>query len=492
MKFTTKLVVGAVAAVCVSAALAQKGETVKIAFIDPLSGPFANVGQNQLKSWQFAAEHLGGAKNPAGVKFEITGFDNKGSPQESLNSLKAAIDQGYHYIAQGNGSGAALAPMITSKLPNVGITIFTQMSQLAAQTGAINLSQGFPDFDGPQSLRDAVGRHIASGHNQYSPMTGLPALREQIAAKIARSYGVQVNADSEVTVTPGATQAIFCAIQAVIHSGDEVIVFDPCYDSYEPATELAGGRCVHVQLNPDDFSIDFDQLAAALSPRTKMIVINTPHNPSGALISRAELDQLAALIRDRDIYLISDEVYEHLVFDGVPHVSVLAHEELYQRAFVVSSFGKTYHVTGWKTGYVVAPPALTAELRKVHQYVSFCGVTPLQYALADYMAEHPEHVEELPGFYQAKRDLFCDLLAPSRFTFTRVTGTYFQLVDYSQIRPDLNDVEMAMWMTREHGVASIPVSVFYQNPPQGQRLVRLCFAKREETLREAAAKLCVI
>ncbi len=382
--------------------------------------------------------------------------------------------------------------MITSKLPNVGITIFTQMSQLAAQTGAINLSQGFPDFDGPQSLRDAVGRHIASGHNQYSPMTGLPALREQIALKIARSYGVQVNADSEVTVTPGATQAIFCAIQAVIHSGDEVIVFDPCYDSYEPATELAGGRCVHVQLNPDDFSIDFDKLAAALSPRTKMIVINTPHNPSGALISRAELDQLAALIRDRDIYLISDEVYEHLVFDGVPHVSVLAHEELYQRAFVVSSFGKTYHVTGWKTGYVVAPPALTAELRKVHQYVSFCGVTPLQYALADYMAEHPEHVEELPGFYQAKRDLFCDLLTPSRFTFSRVTGTYFQLVDYSQIRPDLNDVEMAMWMTREHGVASIPVSVFYQNPPEGQRLVRLCFAKREETLREAAAKLCAI
>jgi methionine aminotransferase len=382
--------------------------------------------------------------------------------------------------------------MITSKLPNVGITIFTQMSQLAAQTGAINLSQGFPDFDAPRALCDAVGRHIADGHNQYSPMTGLPALRQQVSAKIARSYGVNIDADNEVTITPGATQAIFCAIQAVIHSGDEVIVFDPCYDSYEPSVELAGGRCVHVRLGLNDFSIDFQALAEAITPRTRMIVLNSPHNPSGALISRTELDQLADLIRDRDIYLISDEVYEHLVFDGVPHGSVLNHQELYQRAFVVSSFGKTYHVTGWKTGYVVAPPALTAELRKVHQYVSFCGVTPLQFALADFMAEHPEHVEELPAFYQAKRDVFCDLLTPSRFSFTRVAGTYFQLVDYSQIRPDLNDVEMALWMTREHGVASIPISVFYQTPPEGQRLVRLCFAKREETLRQAAEKLCAI
>ncbi|QNH75894.1 pyridoxal phosphate-dependent aminotransferase [Pseudomonas protegens] len=382
--------------------------------------------------------------------------------------------------------------MITSKLPHVGTTIFTQMSQLAVETGALNLSQGFPDFDGPQALRDAVGRHVANGHNQYAPMTGLPALRQQVAAKIARSYGVEVNADSEVTITPGATQAIFCAIQTVIQRGDEVIVFDPCYDSYEPAVELAGGRCVHVQLGLEDFAIDWQQLGEALSPRTRMIILNSPHNPSGALISRAELDQLAALIRDRDIYLVSDEVYEHLVFDGVPHVSVLAHEELYKRAFVVSSFGKTYHVTGWKTGYVVAPPALSAELRKVHQYVSFCGVTPLQYALADFMAHCPEHVEELPAFYQAKRDLFCDLLSASRLRFSRAAGTYFQLVDYAQIRPDLNDVDMARWMTREHGVAAIPVSVFYRQPPQGQRLVRLCFAKREETLRQAAEKLCVI
>ncbi|AZE96409.1 Methionine aminotransferase, PLP-dependent [Pseudomonas orientalis] len=382
--------------------------------------------------------------------------------------------------------------MITSKLPNVGTTIFTRMSQLAAETGAINLSQGFPDFNGPQDLLDAVGRHVANGHNQYAPMSGLPALRQQVAAKIARSYGVRVDADLEVTITPGATQGIFCAIQTVIRNGDEVIIFDPCYDSYAPSVELAGGRCVHLQLGLQDFSLDLERIKAALSPRTRMIVLNTPHNPSGALVSREELDQLAELIRGHDIYLLSDEVYEHLVFDDVPHVSVLAHEELYSRAFVVSSFGKTYHVTGWKTGYVVAPPALTAELRKVHQYVSFCGVTPLQYALADFMAEHPQHVDTLPAFYQAKRDLFCQLLAPSRFSFSPSAGTYFQLVDYSRIRPDLDDVAMSEWMTREHGVASIPISVFYRNPPQGQRLVRLCFAKREETLQQAAEKLCVI
>ena len=382
--------------------------------------------------------------------------------------------------------------MIISKLPNVGTTIFTRMSQLAVETGALNLSQGFPDFDGPPALREAVGRHIAAGHNQYAPMTGLPALREQVAAKIARSYGRSVSADTEVTITPGATQAIFCAVQALIRPGDEVIVFDPSYDSYEPSVELAGGRCVHVPLALPDFAIDWQRLQDALSAKTRLIILNSPHNPSGALISRTELDRLAALIRARDIYLISDEVYEHLVFDGVRHASVLAHEELYPRALVVSSFGKTYHVTGWKTGYVVAPPLLSAELRKVHQYVSFCGVTPLQWALADFMAEHPEHVEELPAFYQAKRDLFCDLLKDSRFSFSRAAGTYFQLVDYSAIRDDLDDLAMAEWLTREHGVAAIPVSVFYQLPPRDLRLVRFCFAKREETLAQAAEKLCAV
>ncbi|PZW47638.1 pyridoxal phosphate-dependent aminotransferase [Pseudomonas sp. URMO17WK12:I2] len=382
--------------------------------------------------------------------------------------------------------------MFTSKLPAVGTTIFTTMSQLAAQTGAINLSQGFPDFDGPEALREALARHVAAGHNQYAPMTGLPALREQIAMKIERLYGRNVSADSEVTVTPGATQAIFCAIQALIHPGDEAIVFDPCYDSYDPSVTLAGGRCIHVPLAEGSFAIDWQRLEAALSLRTRLIILNTPHNPSGALISRDELDRLAALIRDRDIHIVSDEVYEHLVFDGRQHASVLAHDELYARAFVVSSFGKTYHVTGWKTGYVVAPPALSAELRKVHQYVSFCGVTPLQYALADFMAACPEHVAELPAFYQAKRDLFCDLLAGSRFTFSRTPGTYFQLADYSAIRPDLDDVAMAQWLTREHGVAAIPVSVFSERPDPAQRLVRFCFAKREDTLRQAAEKLSAI
>jgi len=382
--------------------------------------------------------------------------------------------------------------MIQSKLPSLGVTIFTRMSQLAMETGAINLSQGFPDFDGPDALREAVSRHVMAGHNQYAPMTGLPALREQVARKVATLYGRTVDAEQEVTITPGATQAIFCAIQSVVRSGDEVIVFDPCYDSYAPSVELAGGRCIHLPLALPDFGIDWDRLQAALTSRTRAIVLNTPHNPSGSLVGRDALDRLAALIRDRDIYLISDEVYEHLVFDGAEHASVLTHDELYARAFVISSFGKTYHVTGWKTGYVIAPRELSSELRKIHQYVSFCGVTPLQWALADFMEAHPEHVTELPAFYQAKRDLFCDLLGSSKLAFTRAAGTYFQLADYSAIRDDVSDVEMSEWLTREHGVAAIPISVFYQEAPKDLRLVRFCFAKREETLRLAAEKLCAI
>lgn len=382
--------------------------------------------------------------------------------------------------------------MIASKLPRVGTTIFSRMSQLAAETGALNLSQGFPDFDGPVALREAVARHIAEGHNQYAPMTGLPALRQRIADKVRTCYGRAVDAEAEITVTPGATEAIFCAVQALIGPGDEAIVLDPCYDSYEPAVELAGGRCVHVPLARPDFAIDWQRLADALTPRTRLLFLNSPHNPSGALLGRDDLDRLASLLRDRDIHLISDEVYEHLVYDGAIHVSVLTHEELYARSFVVNSFGKTYHVTGWKTGYVVAPPALSAELRKIHQYVTFCGVTPLQHALADFMGAHPEHLTELPGFYQAKRDLFCDLLAGSRLRVARAAGTYFQLADYSALRPDLDDVAMAEWLTREHGVASIPVSVFYRQAPRDLRLVRFCFAKREETLRQAAERLCAI
>lgn len=382
------------------------------------------------------------------------------------------------------------ADMISSKLPDVGTTIFTTMSKLAMDTGALNLSQGFPDFEGPSALLEAVGRHVMAGHNQYAPMTGLPALREQVAIKIQNHYGRCLDAEQEITITPGATQGIFCAIQAVVRPGDEVILFDPCYDSYEPSVVLAGGHCVHLPLSLPEFAIDWQQLEDAISPRTRLIILNTPHNPSGAVLARADLDRLAALIRARDIYLLSDEVYEHLVFDGREHASVLRHDELYTRAFVISSFGKTCHVTGWKTGYVVAPAALSAELRKIHQYVSFAGVTPLQWALAEFMAAHPEHLRELPAFYQAKRDLFCQQLAASRFSFTPAAGTYFQVADYSAIRPDLSDVEMAHWLTREHGVACIPISVFYQQPPADLRLVRFCFAKREDTLRQAAERLC--
>lgn len=383
--------------------------------------------------------------------------------------------------------------MITSKLPNVGTTIFTTMSQLAAQTGAINLSQGFPDFDGPPALLEAVGRHVAQGHNQYAPMTGLPALREQVALKVERLYGRRVCPDQEVSVAPGATQAIFCAIQALVGTGDEVIIFDPCYDSYEPSVLLAGGRCVRLPLTRPGFAIDWSRLAAALGPRTRMVILNTPHNPSGSVLTRADLERLAELLRPHpQVLLLSDEVYEHLVFDGQAHASVLAHEELYRRALVVSSFGKTYHVTGWKTGYLVAPPALTAEWRRVHQYVSFTAVTPLQFALAEFMAAHPEHLSELPAFYQAKRDLFCERLAGSRFRFEPSAGTYFQLADYSAIRPDLDDVAMARWLTEAHGVACIPISVFYEQPPADLRLVRFCFAKREQTLEAACARLCAV
>lgn len=382
--------------------------------------------------------------------------------------------------------------MLRSKLPDLGITIFTRMTQLAQETGAINLSQGFPDFAPPAALLDAATRHLRDGQNQYAPMTGIASLREQVAHKIARRYGRQLDSQREVTIVPGATEAIFCAIQAVVQPGDEVILLDPSYDSYAPSVHLAGGRCVHVPLQQPDFSIDWQRLQAAFSPRTRLLIINSPHNPSGALISRADLDQLAALLRGHDAWLLSDEVYEHLVYDGQEHASVLAHDALYQRAFVVSSFGKTYHVTGWKTGYVAAPPALTDELRKVHQYVNFCGVTPLQHALADFMAAHPEHLDELPHFYQAKRDLFCQLLQPSKLRCVPAPGTYFQLADYSAIRDDLDDVAMAEWLTREAGVAAIPISVFYREPPKDLRLVRFCFAKQDLTLRQAAERLCAL
>lgn len=377
-----------------------------------------------------------------------------------------------------------------SKLPHVGTTIFSQMSQLAAEHQAVNLSQGFPDFDGPQALRERVGWHIAQGANQYAPMAGMPQLRQAIAAKTLRCYGAQVCPEQEITVTCGATEALFAAISAVVSSGDEVIIFDPSYDSYEPVIALNGGKAVRLPLLAPGFTIDWSALAAAINPRTRMIIVNTPHNPTGTVLSADDLAQLAALVRNTDILLLGDEVYEHIVFDGQPHQSLLCHPELAERAFVVSSFGKTFHTTGWKIGYCIAPAALSAELRRVHQYLTFSISTPMQLALADYLTQDPHHDQQLPAFYQQKRDLFNQLLAGSRFSFTPSAGTYFQVVDYSAIS-DLSDVEFSRWLTIEAGVAAIPLSPFSATP-MDSKLIRLCFAKNSETLTHAAELLCKI
>lgn len=378
-----------------------------------------------------------------------------------------------------------------TKLPKVGTTIFTEMSQLAAEHGAINLSQGFPDFDGPLALLDRVTYYLENGLNQYAPMAGVASLRQAISMKVEHLYGCQVDPDTEVTVTSGATEGLFAAIGAVVCLGDEVIVFDPAYDSYEPAIELNGGRTVHLALQAPDFAIDWQAVQAAITPKTRMIIINSPHNPSGSVLTSEDLDQLEALLLGSNILLLSDEVYEHICFNG-SHQSLLRRPELAKRAFVVSSFGKTYHTTGWKVGYCVAPTALTTEFRKLHQYLTFCTVHPIQLALADFMNDYPEHYRELPDFYRQKRDLFCQLLGASRFSFKPADGSYFQLVDYSAIAPDMDDVTFARWLTTEVGVAAIPVSVFYDSPPPQQRLVRFCFAKDDNTLKLAAEKLCKI
>ncbi len=379
---------------------------------------------------------------------------------------------------------------IQTKLPKVGTTIFTVMSQLAQQHNAVNLGQGFPDFDGPQSLRDALAEAMNSGKNQYAPMTGIAALREQIALKTERLYGRKVNADAEVTVTSGATEAIFAAIAAVVRPGDEVIVLDPCYDCYEPAIDLVGGRAVHVPLNLPDFSVDWQRVKDAITAKTRVIMVNSPHNPSGAVFSAADLDTLAELTRGSEILVISDEVYEHIVFDGALHQSALRHAELAERSFVVSSFGKTYHCTGWKVGYCIAPRALSAEFRKVHQYLTFCTFGPAQWAFAEVLAKDPQHYLDLPAFYQAKRDRFRELLAPTRFTLLPVGGAYFQLVDYSAIS-DKDDLNFSEWLVREAGVAAIPVSAFYETAPDA-RIVRFCFAKSDATLAAAAERLARI
>jgi methionine aminotransferase len=377
---------------------------------------------------------------------------------------------------------------LDSKLPKVGTTIFTIMSQLAEQHGAVNLSQGFPDFTPPAGLVERVERCLRGRYHQYAPMPGSVALREAIAAKLAGLYGVVVDPASSVTVTSGATEAIFCAIQAVVRRGEDVVVLDPCYDSYEPSITLAGGRTVHVPLELPSFGIDWERLAAALSERTRLVIVNSPHNPSGALLRAADFTRLADLLRPYDCYLLSDEVYEHVVFDGARHATALAEPELAERCFAVFSFGKTYHATGWKLGYCVAPPALSAELRRVHQYVTFSSTSPLQQAIAEFLGAHPEHHLGLPAFYQERRDYFAALLADTRFRPQPAPGTYFQLADYGAIS-DLGDVDFARRLTIEHGVAVIPVSVFYERPPPTLRLVRFCFAKENSTLDLAAERL---
>ena len=374
-----------------------------------------------------------------------------------------------------------------SKLPNLGTTIFTQMSALAQQHQAINLSQGFPDFDGPLFLQERLAYHVAHGANQYAPMTGVQPLREAIADKTADLYGYKPDANSEVTITAGATEALYAAITALVRPGDEVICFDPSYDSYAPAVELSGGVVKRIALQPPSFRVDWQAFGALLSDRTRLVILNTPHNPSATVWHQADFDALWQAIKEREIFVISDEVYEHICFARQGHASVLAHSELRERAVAVSSFGKTYHMTGWKIGYCVAPAAISAELRKVHQYLTFSVNTPAQLALADMLREDPAHYRELPAFYLKKRDVLVNALRDSRLEILPCEGTYFLLVDYSAVST-LNDVEFCQWLTTEVGVAAIPLSVFCADPFP-HKLIRLCFAKQESTLLTAAERL---
>ena len=380
-------------------------------------------------------------------------------------------------------------PRPVSKLPDVGTTIFTVMSALAQEHGAVNLGQGFPDFECDPALLDAVTEAMRQGHNQYPPMTGVPVLREAVAAKIETLYGARYDPASEITITAGATQAILTAILACVHPGDEVVVLEPCYDSYGPSIELAGGVIVRVPLTPGSFRPDFDAIARALTHRTRAILVNSPHNPSGTVWQAGDMDRLAALLRPTDVLLISDEVYEHMVYDDQRHASASAHPELAARAFVISSFGKTFHVTGWKIGTVAAPAALSAEFRKVHQFNVFTVNTPMQYALATYLA-NPRPYLELSAFYQHKRDLFRAGLASTRLRALTCEGTYFQCVDYAAVS-ELSEEAFCRWLTTEIGVAAIPLSAFYEGGFE-QRIVRLCFAKRDDTLRRALERLARI
>ena len=374
---------------------------------------------------------------------------------------------------------------IHSKLPAQGVTIFSQMTAMAQRLNALNLSQGFPDFAPPQALVEALSHATLYGSNQYAPGDGLLALREQVAQQFLQRDQLQLDPITEITITPGATIAIFSAIQALVHAGDEVIVFDPSYDSYAPSIALVGAKAVHIPLVAPHFHVDWNRVAAAINDKTRMVIVNTPHNPTGAIWSQQDWQQLIQLIQTRNIVVLSDEVYEHLVFDGQHHYSALSFPELRERSFVIGSFGKTFHVTGWKTGYCIASPVLMSVFRQVYQFANFCGVTPVQMALATYMQQHPEHIAGLSEFYQNKRDLFISGIQHSKFRFIPSQGTFFQNVDYSLIRPDLNDVEMCKFLAEEHKIVAIPVSVFYQQAPENLRLIRFCFAKTEQTLLQA-------
>lgn len=378
---------------------------------------------------------------------------------------------------------------LKSKLPHVGTTIFTVMSKLAAECGAINLSQGFPDFPIDEKLSDLVNTAMKAGHNQYAPMPGLPALREAIANKVQRLYGFAYDPETEITVTAGGTQAIFTALSAIVHPGDEVIIVDPAYDCYSPTVELFGGKPVHVRLG-SDMKFDADTVKSVITPRTRALMINTPHNPAGTILRDADMRRISDMLKGTDIILLSDEVYEHLVFDGEPHASVINYPELRDRAFVIFSFGKVFHTTGWKMGYVLAPQELMTEFRKVHQFNVFSANTPVQHALAEYLKD-PLNYENVPAFYEEKRDRFLIGLRASRFEPLACEGSYFQLADYSRISNE-PDVEFAKRVTREFGLAAIPISVFYKDPPKDQRVLRFCFAKQGETLDNAIEKLCAI
>jgi methionine transaminase len=387
----------------------------------------------------------------------------------------------------------ATKPSLVSKLPDVGTTIFTVMSRRARELGALNIGQGFPDYEVDPRLTELVAGAVSAGHNQYAPMEGVIELRQQIARKLELSYGTQVDPESEITVTLGATEAIYSAVQAVVGPGDEAIVFDPSYDSYDPAARLAGARCIHVPLAPPAFRYDWDRVRSLVNEHTRLIIINTPHNPACTTMSDADMRSLAEIIRDRRIYVISDEVYEHVVFDGAQHASILRYPELRERGFAVFSFGKTLHATGWRVGYGVAPAELTREMRKVHQFNTFSIANPLQQAIAVYLVEKPQAWRGLADFFQAKRDRLRAALEDSGFVLPPAQGTYFQLVDFSHLSKAsdvarLGDVQFAERLLTEAGVATIPLSPFYREPPP-LPVVRVCIAKRDGTLDEAAARL---